>query len=400
VSTLEEALRHVERLPAADRDRHVLDLVLHQAASLVPLGDFQAIVDLFGRHQASLERLDDPRVAGQYYFLLGRSQLFLGDDEAAAESARRGIEAATRSDDQATLGRLDYVLAQQDALSGRMPDGIEHARRAIRRLEQTGQQWWLGPAYWALGLNHALMGEFEPALEALERATALGQEVGDLELESVAGWPIGVIRTAQGEFDLGLEACRQALRVAPNPLNAATALGWLGHVHLESGDAEEAVTLLGQAVEQVGRFGFVQLEGWFTALLADAHRAAGRLGRAEELARHALALTRRTRSLYGVGLAERALGHVARAGGDLAAARTGFAAALETFGRIHARYEEGRTHLDLALAHGDDPARGTAARHLAAAYELFRLLRIPVHVARTRELAKELDVPLPDGPAR
>ncbi|MGH7263917.1 MAG: hypothetical protein ACREMB_03550 [Candidatus Rokuibacteriota bacterium] len=153
-------------------------------------------------------------------------------------------------------------------------------------------------------------------------------------------------------------------------------------------------------MEEVGRFRFVQLEGWFTAFLADAHRAAGRLGRARELAGHALALTRGTRSLYGVGWAERALGRIGRARGNLAEARTGFEAALDTFGRIHAPYEEGRTHLDLALAHAAGGAPEAATRHVAAAYDLFRLLRIPVGVTRTRELAKELDVPLPEGRGR
>ncbi len=62
VTLLQEALRHVERLPAADQERRGLELALRQAFSLSILGRFRDILDLLLPHQASLEHLGDPAV--------------------------------------------------------------------------------------------------------------------------------------------------------------------------------------------------------------------------------------------------------------------------------------------------------------------------------------------------
>jgi pyrroloquinoline quinone (PQQ) biosynthesis protein C len=46
VAALQEALGHAERLPAADRDRLLLDVVLRQVHSLIFLGRFGETLDL------------------------------------------------------------------------------------------------------------------------------------------------------------------------------------------------------------------------------------------------------------------------------------------------------------------------------------------------------------------
>lgn len=92
--------------------------------------------------------------------------------------------------------------------------------------------------------------------------------------------------------------------------------------------------------------------------------------------------------------------YLARSLLGLDAAAVDLGTALDAFAALEARYDLGRTHVDLARlarARGQDAA---AAAHLGEALDLFRLLRIPAYVTRIRELAKELGAPLPEGPTR
>ncbi|MBI3454406.1 MAG: sigma 54-interacting transcriptional regulator [Candidatus Rokubacteria bacterium] len=398
VRILEEVVGHVERLPAAVRDRRRLELALRQAYSLIPLGRFQEIVELLGGHQATLERLQDPSLAGPYHFLVGRSSLFLGDDARAIQSARQGIAEATRCGDEMTLGRIYYMLAQSSSLSGSPREGLEHGRRATALLERAGDQWWLGTAYWAVAVNHALMGEFDAALEAAARGRAISEATEDPQAQSSATWAIGVVHAARGEWEAGIEACRRGLDLAPDALNTALAAGWLGYAYLEKGDPTQAIPHLEHSVALLSRFRFPQLQGLFTVFLAEAHRLTGLTERARDLASQGLELAQASNATYGRACAARMLGRIARVDGHLADATWRLGEALRIFGEIEARYDAARTHLDLAaVAH----ARGQpdlVTHHLGEAHGIFRALRVPRYVERTEELAKEFAVSPPVGP--
>ena len=161
-------------------------------------------------------------------------------------------------------------------------------------------------------------------------------------------------------------------------MNTADAMSFLGHVLLESGAVGDAIPLLEQSVRQWTEFQHTPMRAWFTTVLADAYLAAGEPDRARPAATRGLALARDAAFPYGVGLAGRTLARIARSGGQLDEAARLAAEALETFRGIEARYEEARTHLELAAIAA---ARGepTAARtHLADARRL-------LHAAKVRD---------------
>ncbi len=398
VGALQQALVHAEQLPVGDRDRCLLDLMLRQASSLIYLGRFREVLELLLRQHQRLEHLQDPTLAGHYYFLLGRTHLFLGDVEQAVQSAERSITEAMRCGDKATMGKAYYLLAQEAPLSGRGRRGLEHGQQAVALLEPTGQQWWLGQAHWVVGLNHVQMGEFEPALEAEARARAIGEAAGDRQLQASASWASGLIYASMGEWEAGIAACQQGLEHSPDPLSTAVAQGWLGYAYVERGDSPKAIPLLEQAIQQLGQFRFAQFQGWFMVCLAEAHRLNGQIEEALAFAVRALAITRDVNSRYGAAWAQRALGRIAQAKDDHAEAAIQLGEALRIFASIEARYDIGRTHLDLAqLAHAQEQ-QAEAATHLKKAHSLFVASRIPRYVERTEQLAKAFEVVLSGEP--
>jgi tetratricopeptide (TPR) repeat protein len=394
VRILEEARGHVDRLPAGEQDRRRVELALAQATAMVSLGAFQDLVTLLLRHQAALESLDDPRLAGPYHFLLGRSYLFLGDQRQASHHLELGLVDAMRAGDDATRGRIHYILALHGAMSGHPRDGLEHGRQAVALLERAGERGLIGPAHWSVGLNHAVLGEFEAALAAEAQAIALGAEVGDPQVLASAAWASGLVWALQGDAERAIRSCEEALALSPDPLNSAAALGWLGHAWLEVGDLGQAIPRLEEAVRLHGQFGFRQAQAWFSVFLAEAQRRASRLETALELASEGLELARGSGALQGIGWAERTLGHIAQARGALGDAEEHLEEALRTFTAIGAGFDLARTRFDLATLAWARGRRETGAGHLAEAHRRFQALGLPRWTERAAERARDWGVTL------
>ena len=394
VQALEEALVHVQLLPEPGRHRRRLDLVLRRASSLLPLGRLQEALDLLLREHEGLERVPDSGLASHYFLLLGRTYSFLGDYERAAEHARLAIDQAERSGDQAMMGKAHCLLAEDTPFSGQAPLGIQHGRQAIALLESTTEGWWLGQAHFAVGLNHAVIGDFGPALEALAQAEEIGKRLEDRRLGAFAGWVIGAVHIGMGRWEAGLEACRRTLDDSPDPLNRAIAAGWLGFAHLESDDPRRAIAPLESAVESMRGFRYRHFEGWFTAFLAEAHRAAGDPAKARELAARALQVARDAKLPLGVAWALHVLGRVAADIDDLDEANTYLVQARETFVRIQSQWERGRIALDLARVARARGHAAEAAGYLREGRDIFRKLAIPHYAERAEKLAVELNVAL------
>ncbi len=281
--------------------------------------------------------------------------------------------------------------------SGQYVQGVEHGKRAIRLLERAEERWWQGQSYWVVEWNYGLRGELALALEAVAQAFTIGETIGDLPLEIRSSWSIAWIQATQGESEAAIEACRRCLERSSDILNTATALAFLGYANLEKGDANAAIPLLEQAVQDMNRLHYRQVEGWFTAYLSEAYLLTGQHEKAREIGRQALEIARGVRFSYAVGLAQSALGRIALASGDRTEAETNLHDALQTFDSIQARYELARTHLELAkFSHAQGNHESTAV-HLNEAHGLFKELQVPKWTERATQLADELGVSLAEG---
>jgi class 3 adenylate cyclase/tetratricopeptide (TPR) repeat protein len=395
---LEEALVHVKRLPTEVQDRPLLTIVLGLAHSFYFLGRFRDTLDFLLRHQVHVEQLRDPAFAGPYYFWLSHTYTYLSEYELAAETAQRALEEATRSGDEPTMGKAYYVLARIGFGACRFPEGVEHGRQATSLLERTREWLWLGQSYWAVGVNYCFMGEFEAALEAQRQAHAVGEAHGDPRVQTYADWASGWAYASCGDWEAGIEACQRSLARSRDAVNTAAATGFLGYAYLEKGDAAQAARLLEQGAQQFRQFGYKAVLSWFDGWLSEALRASGQTEKARDVALESLEIARDINSLYASGWARRVLGRIAQAQGAISEAEAQLEEALDDFVRVHSRFEAGRTHLDLVeLAHTQGKQEA-ATRHLAEAHSLFTALRLPKHIERTQQLARECGVPLPEEP--
>jgi transcriptional regulator with AAA-type ATPase domain/tetratricopeptide (TPR) repeat protein len=388
-----DALQHVERLPPDVRDRRRLEILLSLAGSLLPLGRVDEVDALLGLERDRLERLKDPALAGRYYFMLARTAM-LSEHGRVVEHAARAIKEAERCDDAATMGGAYGVLAVACVLSGQAEQGIGYAQKAVSLLEQTTNQWSLSYACWALGLCASQLGRFHEALAAERRAQAIARAIGDAALEVSATWATGITRAALGEWDDAIADCQRAVAAARDVLYRALATAFLGFAYTEKGYterelAEPAIAALRESIPLVQNFRLKAYEGWFRAFFAEAHRLAGHLESAEELAQEARRTASEARFPVGVGWAQHVLGRVALDRHDLDAAATRLDTALKTFTDAHSRYEWARVRVDLARAchaRGDDE---TARAHLEAARGRFVELDVPRHRERVERLAAE-----------
>ncbi len=386
---LREALAQCERLPAGERDRRRLGLILQLAESLLPLARFQETLELFLRYRDLVDRLDDPALAGPYFFWLAHTHSYLGNQEDAAVHARLSIAAARMRGDAATEGKAWYVLCRDAFWSGRFSEGIEHGRESLALLERSDEPWWQGQAYWVAGFHHYVLGQFEEAFDKMKWAEAIWRALQDPRLDP--SWSTGYFHASLGNWALGIEECQGGLERAQDPLNTAAALGFLGYAFLEKGDLPTAIEALEDSTARLRQAGMQQLLGWFSAFLADAYRLSGRLDEARDFAHEALAVTEAVRFRYGSGMAQRALGRVTREDGDREAAEIWLREALDSFRSIRAPFEVGRTRLELARLAG--AGSQAAATELGEARRIFAELRLPAYVERADRLAVELATP-------
>ena len=397
---LREARSYVDRLPTAERDARHLEITFRLAHTLTFLGRAPETLELLLKEEGRLERLGDPALSGHYHFWLAYSHGNLGHLERAAEFARLAVEEAARGGNQSIMGKANFVLAREAYYSGKVRQGVTYGRQAVAFLEPTTERWWLGHAHWILALNLYHLGDFAPALQELDRVREIGESIGDSRLRTFAAMAAGWVHALAGDHAVGIETCRRGLELSSDLLTRAAAHGFLGATHQEAGDARQAIALLEESRSHLGvlvgagAFRYRELSAYFSAILAEAYLAEGRIAESRRLAESALDVAREGTWAVPRGYAQRVLGRLATTASDLGAAREHLRQALSTFEAIEARYQTARTLVILAEVDHRRGEHELAAQHVRDAHALFKLLRVPKYVARSEALARELAVAL------
>jgi class 3 adenylate cyclase/tetratricopeptide (TPR) repeat protein len=400
-----EALAHlangldlIKTLPATpERAKEELAMYLRQAESLHFLGRREEIVNLLLQQQERVERLQDPALAGGFYFWLGFAHAWLGHRAEATQSLHRSLEEAERSGDEAIIGRTHRALALECIYSGRpLDEAVEHGQEAVSRLERTEDRFWLSQALFALSCCCYFAGDFDSAVEVAARLDVLGETTGNRRAQANGIMMSGLSYATRGECAAGIEALQRALQISPDPFETAFILACLGKAFSEEGELGRAVPVLEQAVELADQVRSRQWRAWFRTWLGEAYLLAKKMDKAQEVVSQTLEICTDVEFVLGIGLCHQVLGRIAQARNALGEAGRHLTTAREIFASVQSRFELGRTDLELAsLAH----SRGNheaAAANLREAHSLFETLEVPKYAERTEQLAVGFGVAITD----
>jgi class 3 adenylate cyclase/tetratricopeptide (TPR) repeat protein/DNA-binding XRE family transcriptional regulator len=390
---LEDALGHIARLLAGEKDKQLVATAVRLAASYYFLGRFRDTVELLEGQRGRLGQLDDETLAGQFFFELAHAHSHLGDYQQAVAYAERAIEAAQRGGDPSAQGKAHYVLCKESMWVARFGEGLDHGRRAVSHLEGTGERWWLGQSLCWQGINLYFMGDLNAALECAAGGFAIGEELGDHRLQSYAAWNRAWFSATRGDGQEAVTWGHRSIELSPDPLNNAFSLGWTGYAYLENGDPARAISLLERSIELLEGMRYSRLVGWFKGWLAGAYLLTGDLTRARAEATAGLEISTSTRFTWAVGLAQRALGTIVHAEGDAAGAARHLTEALQTFEATQSRFDAARTHLELARLADEHGPRADAAAHRRAAHRLLTALGLPAGAAAADRAAARSAAP-------
>jgi len=385
---LDEALPHAERLPAEGRESRVLALVVRLVSSLYFDGRLEDCRDLLISYRPRVDALGDPQISGEFYFWLGQIYAQVGGGTGSERFAMHAIQEAGRAGDATTVGKARIVLAWEGFFTGRYAEGAEHGRAAVSALEATEEWWWLSYALGWEAVNQMSLGAFDAALRLVETSRGIGRDRQDPRLQCYGAWMRGRIRAMRGDWEAAIADLDESLERSPDPLNSAFAMGWLGFSHREKGDPDRAIALLEQSVASMTEFHFQRNVCVFGGFLAGAYRSAGRIDEARQAAEGALSLSRRLGYPWSTALAQRELGRVALAAGDLAGAESRLDEALEAFTGMDALFEAAVTRLDLAELARRRGRDEEAARLLEVCRQSFAAMGSPSYLARTELLAR------------
>jgi tetratricopeptide (TPR) repeat protein len=388
--TLDEALGHVERLPAAARPRRTIELLLRQAPLLSLQARYREIGTLLRPHQDTVETIGDPVLSGPFYVRLALTASMDGLHDDARRLAERARAEGERATDVVTMGRAHYVLAATAFSTGPAGECVEQARRAIALLETTPERVALGRAWWLRALGHFLLGEFAAALDANARIQSIATAVPDHGLGMMGAIAAAWTHITLGDVAAAVAVAERAGAASHDRYIDAMVHGILGYARVIGAADPRGLSLMTEALELVPPRDNISVI--LRVFLSDAHARLGDDTNARKAVADGLAAARDHGFAWGIAAARRAWGRLAAAAGDAAESRTSFDEALDGFRAIPAPFEVASTCLDLAALVRDGD-RVAAAALIAEARSHFAALGLEGHARRADALAADVGRP-------
>jgi DNA-binding NarL/FixJ family response regulator len=363
---------------------------LAAASHLQSAANLTTALELVADVGAAVERTGSVELRARALSLEGQIRVKLGDSERGVELARQGLALALAENLSEPAAEAYYRLASALEHASGYPEALDAYAAASDFCQQQGIPGMAEICFACLAPVMVKTGEWNRAVEFC-RAILDGGDAPALA-RMVAAAELGIVSVLRGETrrtrrlladSLGFARRNQLFGLeveAAHGLARADALG--GHVD----DAlQRARDLIGRIAVREERHYSVPALRWTTTLFA-------RQGLRTDVARSADLLSQ-TAAALGTAEAVAGLGHalgeLALADGDAAAAARQFTHALDVVGDLTVPYERAETELRAAVALAAAGERGLAIERLTSVYRAARRLGArPLARAAAEELAR------------
>jgi len=220
--------------------------------------------------------------------------------QAAYEKARAAADAAG---DAVTSARAKLGLSSLKTLYGAFDEGIALANEARATFEAAGDQTGRAIALHSLGNLHIGAAKFAEAADYFRTCVSIsagGQKARCLE-------SLGECQESLGQYRQSMATLREAMAVATAANNRtvlAAALGGIGDIYLNQGNAELAVHYHQKSIDMFRELGNTPMLAKTMNNLAISYNLMGRSDRALEVYRENLAMMERLKYTRGINMSK------------------------------------------------------------------------------------------------
>ena len=323
-----------------------------------------------------------------------------GNSEKAIEYYESGINIISGNSAPFMLGKLYTDMSGAYWFLRRPQDGIDCLEKSIAFFDQTEHVLNSVIAYNNLGINLMLIGDWTKAEQMITKALDLAERQGHSHAAGILD-SLGELKMLRGETEEAQEMLERAINLARENKR-----GWyeiqsmrnLARCYLAKGEPERAIEIANETIALSAKLGDKHFASMAGLVLAEANLDLGKPEDCEE-ALIAVEQADKTDDFFVLGNIQRIRGLVALADDDVELAIHHFSRALTIFEAGGDLYHKGvLNHLLGAHIDGRDPSR--ARRHLAAAGEIFKKLRLSEmasQVARAERRLASAPVPTAAG---
>ncbi|MEQ1643190.1 MAG: sigma 54-interacting transcriptional regulator [Pyrinomonadaceae bacterium] len=314
-----------------------------------------------------------------------------GNSEKAIEFFQSGINIISGNSAPFMLGKLYTDMSGAYWFLRRPQDGIDCLEKSIAFFDQTEHVLNSVIAYNNLGINLMLIGDWIKAEQMITKALGLAERQGHSHAAGILD-SLGELKMLRGETEEAQKMLERAIELARENKR-----GWyeiqsmrnLARCYLAQGEAERAIETANETIALSAKLGDKHFASMAGLVLAEANLDLGKPEDCEE-ALIAVEEADKTDDFFVLGNIQRIRGLAALADDDVELAIHHFSRALTIFEAGGDLYHKGVLNYLLgAHIDGRDPAR--ARRHLAAAGEIFKKLRLGEMASQVARVERKLE---------
>jgi len=313
---LTEALRHWKKVrdlcASLPETPETMMLALLARAGTIGLGIWHGDPEnqtqtMFNEGKALAERLGDVRALALLEAAYSGALSSAGDIEAALEHSLEGARLAELSGDESVKLALRAPLVYAHEIAGHLRESLRLTEEALanppKDLKLGASSLGFSPYVFLVLFRGEMLthlGRLPEARVELERALTLAEKLEEQEILSLGHGFFAYFARCYGDAEVARHHLPEALRISErmgSALSRGFAYRGLGGLHMMEGRFSEAIAMFDKALE-IARTNRTVLwaEPYTMSDLAECHVGLGRKDEALELAKRALAQSRRLRS--------------------------------------------------------------------------------------------------------